>query len=566
MKAMTRILWVAVALAGSAASLYAVSARPTWSKNSMVSSADGMATEVGVAVLRDGGNAIDAAVATALALGVTENYASGIGGGCFILLHTADGRDIAIDGREVAPAAATRLMFVPADTSAESDLSETGPLAAGVPGELAALNYVLTQFGTKSLSELLEPAIALADTGFIANGRYERNLGTQVERMRRFDATRRIFLTNESTGKKLGERIVQTDLAQTLRRIQTEGVDAFYRGEIASAIADYCAASGGIITRDDLREYEPKRLDPVRGRYHGLEVVAMPPPSSGGLHVIQILNLLEPLRIDTLGAGSAAAYHTIAEAFQIAFADRAEFLGDPRFTKVPSVGLASKDYAEQRRTEMPFARHVHLSGPGNPWAFDSTAEKHTTHLCVVDKFGNAVSLTATINTPFGSAAVVPGTGILLNNQMDDFVTRPGRPNYFGLVGNAANEVEPDKTPLSSMAPTLLLKNGKVFMAIGSQGGPRIITSVVMAIVNVIDYGMQLQAAVDVPRIHQQWLPDKLFVEPEVPRDVLVGLTNRGHVVDNSSRWSTVTAIMADTSRGGWWGAADNRAEGLARGE
>jgi gamma-glutamyltranspeptidase/glutathione hydrolase len=347
--------------------------------------------------------------------------------------------------------------------------------------------------------------------------------------------------------------------------IQSEGIKAFYHGPIAQAIADYCKQSGGIITTQDLADYQPQVLTPVRGTYHGYEIVSMPPPSSGGLHVIQILNLLEPMRLDTMGAGSSRAYHTIAEAFQIAFADRAEFLGDPRFSKVPAAGLASKSYSDHQRELIRDEQHVKLAGPGDPWLFDSTANKHTTHLSVVDRFGNAVSLTATINTPFGSGAIVPGTGIMLNNQMDDFVTQPGKPNYYGLVGNAANEVESGKKPLSSMSPTILLKDGQFFMALGSQGGPRIITSVVLAILNVLDFKMNLQAAVDFPRIHQQWVPDKLYLEPEIPRDVLSNLAARGHVIDNENRWSTVNAIMADTTLHGWWGAADSRAEGAARG-
>lgn len=545
----------------------AVSPRPAWAMHGMVTSAERAATDVGLSVLKSGGNALDAAVATALALGVTECYASGLGGGCFIMIRTADGRTVAIDGREVAPEQSTRLMYQSADSTIS--LSETGPLAAGVPGELAALQLALNRYGSKPLSELLEGAIALADTGFEVTPRFERNFALNKERLIRFPETRKIFCKVDTISFAVGDRLVQTDLAHSLRRLQVQGVDDFYSGELAQKLVAYCASDGGIITAGDLRNYRPLERQPVTGTYKGYEIVSMPPPSSGGIHVIQILNLLEPFNLAGLGAGSSQSIHLISEAMQVAFADRAEFLGDPAFTKLPTSGLLSKAYSADRRARMDTTNHEHLAAAGNPWSFamseDSTGNKHTTNLCVVDPHGMAVAITATINTPFGAGCVIPGTGILLNNQMDDFVTAPGKPNYYGLVGKESNEIEPGKKPLSSMSPTLLLKNGAVFMVLGSQGGPRIITSVVLAILNVLEYGMNLQAAVDFPRFHEQWIPDKLYLEPEHPRDVLVNLEARGHIVDNSARWSTVTAIMADTVRHGWWGASDNRAEGLAKG-
>jgi gamma-glutamyltranspeptidase/glutathione hydrolase len=547
--------------------VHAASARPAWAAHGMVTSADRDATEVGLSVLKAGGNAMDAAVATALALGVTECYASGLGGGCFILLHTADGKNVTIDGREIAPANSTRLMYVSADSTAE--LSQTGSLAAGVPGELAALQFALDRYGTKPMAELLEGAIALADTGFIVNSRFQRNLAVSAERLLRFPATRAIFMKSDTVGLQAGDRLLQPDLAATLRRIQEHGVPDFYAGELANRIVTYCAESGGILTAEDLRGYVPMQRLPVTGTYKGFDIISMPPPSSGGIHVIQILNLLEPYDLRSMGAGSSRSLHVIAEAMQIAFADRAEFLGDPAFVTLPATGLVSKEYAASSRARLDSVRHTHLAVAGNPWQFslaeDTLGAKHTTNLCVVDSKGNAVAITATINTPFGSACVVPGTGILLNNEMDDFVTTPGQPNYYGLIGKESNEIEPGKKPLSSMSPTMLLKDGNVFMVCGSQGGPRIITSVVLAILNVLDYGMSLQAAVDYPRFHQQWIPDKLYLEPEHPQDVVINLSARGHSVDNSVRWSTVTAIMADSVQGGWWGASDNRAEGLAKG-
>ncbi len=534
----------------------------------MISSADKYATEVGVSVLQNGGNAVDAAVATALALGVTECYASGIGGGCFILIRMANGVELAIEGRETAPRASTRNMYIPDDSTQPSDLSLTGPLAAGVPGELAALYHVNRTYGKLPFADLLEGAIALADTGFVVGMRFERNLQRHIDRVRSFEETRKIYCKNDTIALTSGDRLVQSELANTLRRVQIHGIEEFYLGETARKIADACAKYGGIISLDDLAEYKVETHEPVRGSYQGFDLISMPLPSSGGAHVIQILNLLEPYDLKPLGANSSATIHIVAEAMQLAFADRAEFMGDPKFTSVPVNGFVSKTYANSLRSRLDSVRHVHQSGPGNPRAFDvpvGDSERHTTNISVVDAAGNMVALTATTNIPFGSAFVVPGTGILLNDQMDDFVTSPGKPNYYGLVGKEANEVAPGKRPLSSMSPTIITRGGQPFMVVGSQGGPRIITSVVLSIINVLDFGMNLQEAVDSPRFHQQWLPDRLYLEPEHPFDVVSALTARGHTVDNTERWSTVTAVMADTVRHGWWGASDSRAEGSAKG-
>lgn len=551
---------------------YAASPQPSWGKWGMVSSAEPHATQSGVDILKQGGNAVDAAAAVALTLGVTESYSSGIGGGCFILIRMADGTAVAIDGRETAPARASRLMYVSRDTTKPSTLSTEGVLAAGTPGELAALDLSVRRYGRLPFPDIFETAIAIADTGFELDMRYGRSLSSNRELLSRFPSTRAIFFKNDSTTLAFGDRLIQTELANTLRRVQSEGIEAFYQGSIPRLVEDYMKANSGILSMKDFAAYMPVVREPVRGTYHGYEVISMPPPSSGGIHVIQMLNILEPLSLGYWGAGSSESIHLIAETMQLAFADRAEFLGDPAFVNVPVNGLISLDYAAKQRSEITRLQHKTLAGPGDPWAFDQgptdiddPVGRHTTHLCVVDSFGNAVSLTATINTPFGSGVIVPGTGFFLNNEMDDFVTWPGKPNYYGLVGNAANEIEPGKRPLSSMSPTILVKDEKPFMVVGSMGGPRIITSVLMTIINAVDYGMTIQEAIDFPRIHQQWIPDVLWLEREYPLDVQAALRDRGHVVQVRGHWSATTGIMADTTYGGWWGASDSRVIGSAQG-
>lgn len=560
---------LAIGILGSLPAI-AASPPPAWAPHGMVASAEPMATRVGVDVLQHGGNAVDAAAAVALALGVTEGYASGIGGGCFILIRMADGTSVAIDGRETAPHKASRLMFVPNDTTKPATTSTEGVLAAGTPGQLAALELAVRKFGRLPYAAAFEGAILLADTGFVVDMRYERALKGSAELLGRFEGARAVFFRDDGRHLQFGDRLVQTDLAATLRRVQSEGNAAFYSGAIPDAVERYMRANGGVLSAADFAAYQPIVREPLRGSYLGYDVLSMPPPSSGGVHVLQILNLLEPFNLTQLGAGSSDALHLIAEAMQIAFADRAEFLGDPDFVHVPVSGLISKAYANQRRTLIDRLEHRHLDSPGNPVEFDRDLPanpdgKHTTHFCVVDSFGNAVSVTATINTPFGSGVIVPGTGFLLNNEMDDFVTWPGRPNYFGLVGNAANEVEPGKRPLSSMAPTMLVKDGRPFLVIGSMGGPRIITSVVLTVLNILQFGMTAQEAVDFPRIHQQWVPDRLAVEPDIPFDVLENLRGKLHFVQSGRRWAAVTAVLADSAYGGWWGAADSRVGGLAAG-
>lgn len=539
--------------------------RPAWAPSVMVASADSHATRAGLQILSDGGNAADAAVAVAFALGVTEGYSSGIGGGCFVVVRMADGRSAAIDGREVAPERSSRLMFVPRKPSDRTDLSLYSPLAAGVPGEVAALDLLAREFGSKPFGELLNPAIALADTGFVLNEYYASVIESYGVRLGSDPGSRAVYCSAEGKPLVAGQRLVQSDLAETLKRMQTDGASEFYTGETADKIADFMRANSGVMSMSDLAAYKPVKLDPVRGTYRGFEILSMPLPSSGGIHLIQMLNLLEEYPLSYLGAGSSESLHLMAEAMTLTFADRAEFLGDPAFTIVPVEALIHKEYAAELRKKISRTSHISNPAPGAPWEFLSRIEHHTTHFCVVDAEGNAVSVTATVNTPFATGITVPGTGILLNNEMDDFVTEPGKANFFGLVGKAANEIEPGKKPLSSMSPTIVVKDGKPLLLAGGAGGPRIITATMLAIVNALDYGLDIQEAVDFPRLHAQWMPDRLFMEPEHVFDVQQGLTQRGHTLDIGPARSRVQAIMADTVRGGWTGAADSRGIGAAIG-
>lgn len=548
----------------------AASPLPEWGKNAMVSSADPLATEVGVNILRSGGNAIDAAVGVAFALGVTENFSSGIGGGCFIVIRLADGTSVTIDGRETAPARATRLMFVPKDTTSSSYLSTMGVLAAGTPGEVAALELALKKYGTKTLAEVLEAPIALADTGFDVGIRYDVYLQNYAPFLGMFEGTKQIFFKNDSMTFAFGDRFVQQDLAATLRRISAEGAEGFYHGYVPETVDKYMRDHKGALRAADFESYAAIEREPVYGSYRGYDVISMPPPSSGGIHVIQMLGLLENYDLGYFGAGSSDAIHLIAEAMQIAFADRAEFLGDPGFVNVPTAGLINPDYLNQQRMLINRLQHDKLDGPGNPQDFlppeiEHPDLKHTTHLSVIDNLGNAVAITATINTPFGCGVIVPGTGFFLNNEMDDFVTWPGRPNYFGLIGKEANEIEPGKRPLSSMTPTILVRDGKPMMVLGGAGGPRIITGTLLTIINSIDFGMSLQAAIDYPRFHNQWVPDYLFLEQEYAIDLMEALRDKRHNIYPQTHWANVNAVSADTLYGGFWGASDSRGSGLAKG-
>ena len=542
----------------------------------MVVSSQVDATRAGVSLLEAGGNAVDAAVATAFAVGVTQPFSTGIGGGGFILIRMADGRVAAIDARETAPAAATVDMYT--REGVDERASVRGPLAVGTPGLVAGLALALELYGTKSLSECLQPAIALAETGFDVSPYNVRLMEFMRRRLspERFPETARIQFPAPGEATRAGWRLVQEDLANSLSLIAEQGPSAFYEGPIAEAIVFEMERRGGLVSAVDLANYQPVLREAVTGSYRGLTIHSFPPPSSGGVLLVQMLNILEGYDdLAARGAGSSASMHVIAEAMKLAFADRAFFLGDPDFVAMPIDTLVSKQYAaaQRARIDPPWFRRApwnwfrgemasSVEAPGIP------VEDHgTTHLSVTDRFGNAVAITKTINTPYGSGITVPGTGILLNNEMDDFAKAIGVPNSYGLIDTrGANLVAPGKRPLSSMTPTIIEKDGKVFLVTGSPGGSRIISSTLLSILNVVDYGMNVKQAVAAPRFHHQWEPDQLVVEPAVPADVVEGLRARGHDVDVSPRnWSAVEAILVDPESGLHYGANDPRRDGLALG-
>ena len=556
----------------------AAAAAPAIGQQGMVVSAERHATEAGLAMLIAGGNAIDAAVATAFALGVTEPYHSGIGGGGLLLIHLASGETIALDARETAPAAAHAAMFRAPGVA--DDASRSGPLSVATPGLVAGLAIAQERWGTLPLADVMAPAIALAEDGFPISLRHARMIEfwRGMGHADRYPETAAIQAPPPGTPASPGWRLVQTDLAGTLRAIARDGPDAFYRGPIAAAIADEVERRGGILRADDLAAYEAKLREPVQGRYRGRTVLSFPPPSSGGIALLQMLNVLEGFDLAALGAGSSASIHRIAEAMKLAFADRAAYLGDTDFVDVPVERLLDEAYADRQRARMlpPRWRRapwtwgrdevaIRVDGPG----LGSWPAPHggTSHFSVTDADGNAVAVTQTVNLLYGSGLTAAGTGIVLNDEMDDFSIDRNHPNAFGLVDTSgSNAVAPGKRPLSSMTPTILLEDGRVRMVTGSPGGPRIISTTLLTILNVFDYGMDVSEAVAAPRFHHQWEPDELRVEPAIPVDVREGLRRRGHhVVVSERNWSSAQAIVIDPDTGWHLGGSDPRSDGLASG-
>ena len=522
-----------------------------------------LATDAAMEAFKKRGNAIDAAVAAALTLGIVDGQNSGIGGGCFLLIRLADGSFVAVDGRETAPAGATRQMFV-RDGKADSQLSLAGPLAAGVPGALAAYDYSLRRYGKISLKELLLAAAKIAERGFPMSRHYAERLTASANELNRFEASRAAFLP-QGRVNKAGEIARLPDLANTYRAIAENGSDWFYRGPFATATADWMKHNGGLLSVADFRNYHPKLREPVSTTYRGCQVVGFPPPSSGGVHVTQILNILENFDLTKMGPDSADFVHVVTEAMKLAFADRAYWLGDPDFVKVPR-GLLAKDYAVKLAGKIRMDRAALVPQHGTPEsATEDVFQKHTTHFSTADAEGNWVACTATVNTSFGCKVVVPGTGVVLNNQMDDFSAQPGATNYFGLVGAEANAIAPGKRPLSSMCPTIVLKDGKPIFSVGAAGGPTIISQTVLAILNTIDFGMEPAAALAQPRFHHQWKPDELIVEKRIREDVLRELEKRGHTLKRIDSLGTAQAVAVGPSGQGFVGAHDPRVEGKAAG-
>ncbi|MBW2541478.1 MAG: gamma-glutamyltransferase [Deltaproteobacteria bacterium] len=552
----------------------AASRAPAYSRNGMVATSQVDATLAGVEMLAAGGNAIDAAVASAFAVGVTQPFSTGIGGGAFILIRLASGEVVAIDGRETAPGAADRDMYVRPGVA--EDASAYGALAVGTPGMVAGLALALERHGTMTLAQVLAPAIRLARDGFAISPYHVEMMDWKRPRLEgRFPETLRIHYPADGVALEPGWRLVQTDLARTLEQIAERGPSAFYTGEIAEAIAARVQEGGGLITLEDLSTYTPRVREALRGSYRGYDIYSFPPPSSGGIALIEALNILEGIDLASYGAGSSASIHRIVEAMKFAFADRAAHLGDADFVEVPVARLTAKDYAAELRARInpPWWRRapwhwgageraLTLEGPGLPQDDSGTA-----HLSVTDAAGNAVAITGTINTLYGSGITVPGTGIVLNNEMDDFAKAPYEPNLYGLIDTLGrNAIAPYKRPLSSMTPTIVAKDGRTVFVTGSPGGPRIISTVLLTIVNAIDYGMDVQQAVSAPRVHHQWVPDKLRVEAAIPADVVDALRARGHDVDVSDwDWSVAEAIAIDAETGWHTGGSDPRSQGLALG-
>ncbi|WP_246166757.1 gamma-glutamyltransferase [Marinobacter salinexigens] len=530
---------------------------PAVARQGMVATSHTLATTVALEVLKNGGNAVDAAVTAGFALAVTQPRSGNIGGGGFMLIAPGDGSDPeAIDYRETAPAAATEAMFQDQEGNVVKDRSRFTHLAAGVPGTVAGLALALERHGTISLEQALIPAIRLAQDGFIVPQRFTDGLEQARERLTRWPATLETFYKKDGSAWKPGERFRQPELAETLRRIVDDGVKGFYEGKTAELIADEMERHGGLITLDDLKNYTPQVRKPVHGNYRGYDIYSMSPPSSGGTHIVQILNILEGYPIGESGHNSAKTIHLMAEAMKLAYADRSEYLGDTDYVDVPLKGLTSKVYADKLRSRINPDKATPASKikPGQPAPYESN---ETTHFSVVDQWGNAVSNTYTINFSYGSGITVKGAGFLLNNEMDDFSAKPGVPNTYGLIGGAANKVEPGKRMLSSMSPTIVRKDGKNVLVTGSPGGSRIITTTLQVIMNVIDHGMNIQTSVSSPRIHHQWLPDEIRIEQGISPDTIQLLESRGHKVVTNSAMGAIQSIMVGED-GTLYGGADPR--------
>ena len=503
---------------------------PVFGAAGMVASQNALASEVGAQVLADGGNAVDAAVAVGFALAVTLPRAGNLGGGGFMLVHDAEtGETVAIDYREMAPRRASRDMFLDDDGNVDKDRARFSHLSAGVPGTVAGLWRAHQDYGSLPWRRVVEPAIQLARDGVVMSYDLAGLLAARKERMCRYEASCHYYYKPGGKPYLPGERFIQSDLADTLEAIAEDGPDAFYEGEIAAKIVAEMERGGGLVDAESLAAYEPSIRDVARGTYRGYEIVTMPPPSSGGIHVVQILNILEHFPMTEFGWGSADAIHVLAEASRLAYADRSKHLGDPDYYDVPQNWLTSKEYAKELAAtiDMHRARPSSEVSPGVPPAYESP---DTTHFSVIDRDGNVVSSTTTLNFSFGSGIAVPGAGFLLNNEMDDFSAKAGVPNAYGLLGDEANEIQSGKRPLSSMTPTIVFNEGNAWFATGSPGGSRIITTVLQMIVNVIDHDMNIAEAGAAPRMHHQWLPDMLQLESGISPDTIRMLEARGHEI------------------------------------
>jgi gamma-glutamyltranspeptidase/glutathione hydrolase len=544
-----------------AAALQADAAR---GERGMVATGHPLATEAAVNVLKRGGNAIDAAVAAGLTLGVVDGHNSGIGGGCIMMIRLANGRVVVLDGREMAPLSATRDLFIRGAT-VDLNASQMGPLAVAVPGALLTYNFAAGNFGRLPLRDPLVRAAALAEGGFAIDAAYSERLTENASFLIQNPDAHALFFHQDGTPLRPGETLRQPDLARTYRGIAQQGISYFYTGPFAISTTRWMAENGGILNEVDLAAYVVGIREPVASTYRGRAIAGFPPPSSGGVAVAEILNILENFDLKKMGPDSADFIHVVAEAMKLAFADRAFWLGDPLYTRVPR-GLAIKPYAAQlaKRIRMDQAAPVPQHGVP-PAAQENYFGRHTTHFSTADAAGNWVACTATINTSFGAKVIAPGTGVLLNNEMDDFVALPGVPNYFGLIGGEANTVAGGKRPLTSMSPTLVMANGQPILAVGAAGGPTIISQVVLTIIYMVDFGMDLETALTQARFHHQWRPDELRIEAKISDAVQEELAKRGHRLVPVNAIGAAHAVGRPASGQGFIGVSEPRGYGKAEG-
>tara|TARA_B100001250_G_scaffold225494_1_gene193392 strand:+ start:1197 stop:2882 length:1686 start_codon:yes stop_codon:yes gene_type:complete len=538
---------------------------PIFAENGMVVSTSKQASEIGIRILKEGGNAIDAACAVGFALAVTSSSNGNIGGGGFMVTYLADGTVFTLDYREKAPAAAYRDMFLDDNGDVIKDMSLKTRASSGVPGSVDGLLKAWSKYGSGNISlrELLYPSISLAERGFKLSVYEAQTLNTFKELFSNNEAAAKIFIRSDNRDWKSGDRLVQKDLGKTLKRIARYGRNGFYSGITADLIISEMDKGAGYITYEDLRQYESKFREPVAGTFNQYEIISMGPPSSGGTILIEMLNMLELFPLNDFIWNSSNYIHLLTEVQRRAYADRAEHLGDADFWNSPTNMLLKKSYAKNRIKDFSPKKASPSKQilPGDPYAFESS---ETTHYSIIDKYGNAVSVTTTINLAYGSGIVVDGAGFFLNNEMDDFSSKPGVPNSFGLVGNEANSIEPGKRPLSSMTPTIVLKNKKPFLILGSPGGSRIITSVLQALLNITIHNMSLKEAVSLPRVHSQWLPDAVyFEENSLNDDVKELLIDNGHTILPFSYIGNVNAILINEN--GYTGYGDPRGENTAKG-
>ena len=535
---------------------YSSITHPEIGTGGMVVSQRKVASEVGAKILREGGNAVDAAVATALALAVVLPRAGNLGGGGFMLIYSEElKKTVAIDYREMAPLQASRDMFLDSNGNYDRKKAQFSLLSAGVPGTVAGLHYALKKYGTLSWEVVIDPAITLAEDGFVVPHDLSSVLSNYRNRLTANAATARTYYKRNKVPYEAGEIIKLPDLAWSLKELKKQGPAAFYKGKIAEKIVAEMERNGGLITSEDLANYKVKERVPVKGIYKGYEIVSMPPSSSGGVHLIQMLNMLEPFSLKEMGFGSAQSIHLMSEVMKRAYADRSRYLGDTDFVSVPLIGLTNKEYAKALLEEISLTEVTSSEdiSNGNPLPYESP---DTTHFSVMDGKGNVVANTYTLNFSYGSGIVIPGTGILMNNEMDDFSSKKGVPNAYGLVGFEANEIKAQKRPLSSMTPTIVFKNQKPYLVLGSPGGSRIITTVLQVVINVLEHDMNIKQAVISPRIHHQWLPDVLLMEEGFSSDTIDLLKEKGHTIRPSRTMGSVQAIISKDNY--LYGAADPR--------